>query len=228
MSTILLIEDDLGIAHPLSLYIKKAEYRVVHCEHGDDALKSFQECNPTLVVLDINLPGKNGFELCEEIREFSQVPIIVLSARNSEEDKLKLFELGADDYVTKPFSSGELMARISAVIKRSKPKKKSKNEQILNHFGTIFIDREKIQVFADEEEIPLTKTEFQILDYIIQNASKTIKRESIMKDVMGYNNYAYDRTLDTHIKNLRKKLENHIIISTVRGIGYTVKIPNNS
>ncbi len=108
----------------------------------------------------------------------------MLSARNSEEDKLKLFELGADDYVTKPFSSGELMARISAVIKRSKPKKKSKNEQILNHFGTIFIDREKIQVFADEEEIPLTKTEFQILDYIIQNASKTIKRESIMKDVM--------------------------------------------
>ncbi len=228
MEKILLIEDDMWIAHPLSLYIENADYRVIHCNHWDRAIALFQAEKPDLIILDINLPGKNGFELCREIRSLAETPIIVLSARNSEEDKLTLFKDGADDYIPKPFSSPELIARISAVIKRSKKTSKPKNEQIINNFGTISINHDTFQVFVHWEEVSLTKTEFSILDYLIQNSQKTITRKSIMKDVMWYDNYIYDRTIDTHIKNIRKKLEDNIIINTVRWIGYTVKIPTNS
>lgn len=228
MQKILLIEDDAGISHPLSLYIEGAGYDICTCNDGSKAMDIFTTEKPDLVILDINLPGKNGFELCREIRAINQTPIIVLSARNSEEDKLALFEDGADDYVSKPFSSPELLARISAVMKRSENSKKEKNEQLLNTFGTISINHDDFQVLADGKEISLTKTEFSILDYLIQNSKKTITRESIMKDVMGYDNYLYDRTLDTHIKNMRKKFEKSLIINTVRWVGYTLEIPNNS
>ena len=177
-----------------------------------------------LVILDINLPHRNGIEICEEIRKKSNTPIIVLSARDSEVDKLTLFELGVDDYVAKPFSARELMARIAAVLKRVEIQKKPKNNSKLLTFGPLEINPKNHSVTCDGAEIMFTKTEFSILEYCVQNAQNVIKREAIMHDVMGYENYIYDRTIDTHIKNIRKKLPENISIETIRGIGYRFEI----
>jgi len=223
MSKILLIEDDIGISTPLSLYIKEAGNDVVLCQNGNDALSLFEEEKPNIIILDINLPWKNGIEVCREIRSVSEVPIIVLSARESEDDKVTLFDIWADDYVSKPFSPRELIARINAVIKRaSKALEKQKWSTKMIEFGTLKIDIKNFTVLKGWSEVRLTKTEFLILEYFVKNSKNLIKREALMKDIIGYENYIYDRTIDTHVKNLRKKLEWWMEIETVRGIGYRV------
>lgn len=219
---LLLIEDDSGIITPLTAYLKQAWHTVSSCTNGLKALESFTDEKPNLVILDINLPGKNGVEICREIRANSKVPIIILSARESEDDKVQLLELGADDYVAKPFSPRELVARITAVAKRAEEKKETKNGKTLS-LGTVEIDSKNHIALLSGEEIKLTKTEFAILEYLLKNAKWVIKRESLMKDIIGYENYLYDRTIDTHIKNLRKKLEGAIEIETIRGVGYRVR-----
>lgn len=221
MSKILLIEDDVGIVTPLLKYIEQAGYESVHCGNGALALSTFEEEKPTLVILDINLPWKNGIEICEDIRAHSDVPIIILSARESEDDKVHLLELGADDYVSKPFSPRELMARVATVIKRTDARKKTKNGKILT-LWSINIDTKNFIVDIAGEDIKLTKTEFAILEYFAKNSDTVIKRESLMKNIIGYDNYVYDRTIDTHVKNLRKKLWESIEIETLRGIGYRI------
>lgn len=219
---LLLIEDDSGIITPLSAYLKQAWHTVSVCTNGLKALESFSEEKPQLVILDINLPGKNGIEICREIRTSSKVPIIILSARESEDDKVQLLELGADDYVAKPFSPRELVARITAVAKRAEERKDAKNTKTLT-LGTVEIDSKNHIALLSGEEIKLTKTEFAILEYLLKNSKWVIKRDSLMKDIIGYDNYLYDRTIDTHIKNLRKKLEGAIEIETIRGVGYRVR-----
>lgn len=219
MTKILLIEDDSGIIMPLSLYIQKENYELFVCSDGNQAVEKFHECKPQLIILDINLPNKSGIDICREIRENNSTPIIVLSARDSETDKLELFELWVDDYVSKPFSSRELMARISAVLKRSEMQKKPKTKKTIE-FWCLTLYPKQFTATCDNAEISLTKTEFSILEYCIKNANNIIKRESIMKDVMGYEKYIHDRTIDTHIKNIRKKIDNKITIETLRGVGY--------
>ncbi|GAB0174420.1 MAG: response regulator transcription factor [Candidatus Altimarinota bacterium] len=219
---LLLIEDDSGIITPLTAYLKQAGHTVSVCSNGGDALDTFSAEKPQLIILDINLPGKNGIEICREIRTVSKTPIIILSARESEDDKVQLLELGADDYVAKPFSARELVARITAVAKRAEEKKDSKNGKTLS-LGSIEIDSKNHIALLSGEELKLTKTEFSILEYLLKNAKGVIKRESLMKDIIGYDNYLYDRTIDTHIKNLRKKLEGAIEIETIRGVGYRVR-----
>lgn len=220
MPKVLLIEDDIGIITPLSIYIEQSWYELSIISDGSQAIEGFLDFKPNIIILDINLPGKNGIEICREIRNMSDTPIIILSARESEEDKVTLLELGADDYVAKPFSPRELMARISAILKRTEQKKKPKTKQL--NFGSVEMDCKNYIASKHGEEIKLTKTEFSILEYLIKNATWVIKRESLMKDIIGYENYLYDRTIDTHIKNLRKKLEWAIEIETIRGIGYRI------
>ncbi len=221
MSKLLLIEDDSGISTPLSLYLQNAGYEVILCERWDTAEDVFQREKPAIIILDINLPGKTGIEICRDIRAKSSTPIIMLSARESEEDKVALLELGADDYVSKPFSSRELVARIAAVMKRAQAKKETKNTKEIE-FWKLWIDTKNMIVMTSGVEVILTKTEFSLLEYFIKNAKGIIKRESLMKDIIGYDNYIYDRTIDTHVKNLRKKLEWSIDIETVRGVWYRV------
>lgn len=223
MSKILLIEDDTGIITPLSLYIEQSGYSIVICQNGNDALELFTKEKPALVILDINLPGKNGIEICEEIRWISETPIIILSARESEDDKVMLLGLGADDYVSKPFSPRELMARIATILKRIESRKKTKTNKILT-LGNISIDVKNFTVEVAGEIIRLTKTEFAILEYFAKNTDNVIKRESLMKDIIGYDNYIYDRTIDTHVKNLRKKIGDSVEIETIRGIWYRIHI----
>lgn len=224
MTKILLIEDDAGIILPLSAYINKENYELKTCQDGADAIEIFDDFKPNLVILDINLPHRNGIEICEEIRKKSNTPIIVLSARDSEVDKLTLFELGVDDYVAKPFSARELMARIAAVLKRVEIQKKPKNNSKTLTFWPLEICAKNHTVLYNQAEIIFTKTEFSILEYCVRNAQNVIKREAIMHDVMGYENYIYDRTIDTHIKNIRKKLPEKISIETIRGVGYRFEI----
>ncbi len=223
MSKVLLIEDDDGIITPLSLYIEQSGYDIVICKDGGDALDIFHVEKPDIIILDINLPGKNGIEVCREIRWESETPIIVLSARESEDDKVTLLELWADDYVSKPFSPRELMARISAVIKRSELRKKATKTTKVLEFWKLQIDGKNYTVLMNGEDVRLTKTEFSILEYFVKNTKNVIKRDALMKDIIGYDNYLYDRTIDTHVKNIRKKLDGAIDIETVRGVGYRVK-----
>jgi DNA-binding response OmpR family regulator len=220
MPKVLLIEDDTGINTPLSLYIEQSGYEILVCTDGDAAFLSFTQFKPQIIILDINLPGKNGIEICREIRAISDTPIIILSARESENDKVTLLELGADDYVAKPFSPRELMARIAAILKRTEQKKRNKGKS--SSFWNIEIDAKNFVATKNGEDLNLTKTEFAILEYFIKNAKWVIKRESLMKDIMGYDNYLYDRTIDTHVKNLRKKLGESIEIETIRWIGYRI------
>lgn len=225
---LLLVEDDQGIIIPLQAYLEQSGHTVSLCSNGLEVFDLFQKEKPALIILDINLPGKTGFDICQEIREISSTPIIILSARASEDDKVRLLELGADDYVSKPFSPRELVARISAVTKRAEERKengKNGNNKCLT-FGNITLDTKNYVASVAEEEIRLTKTEFAILEYLIKNAKGVIKRDALMKNIIGYENYLYDRTIDTHIKNLRKKLDQSINIETIRGIGYRVHSTN--
>jgi two-component system, OmpR family, response regulator RegX3 len=222
MPKLLLVEDDSGISTPLSLYLENAGYEVILCRDGALVEELFASEKPAIVILDINLPGKTGIEICRDIRTKSDTPIIMLSARESEEDKVTLLELGADDYVAKPFSSRELVARITAVMKRARGKKENKSWNRELEFGKIKIDTKNMTASVSDVEIILTKTEFSLLEYFVKNAKWVIKRESLMKDIIGYDNYIYDRTIDTHVKNIRKKLEWSIEIETVRGVWYRV------
>ena len=181
---ILLIEDDIGIVTPLSLYLEQAGHTVASCMDGLKALDAYKEENPHIIILDINLPGKNGVEICREIRQISRIPIIILSARESEDDKVELLELGADDYVSKPFSSRELVARITAVAKRAEEKKETLKKDKVVTFGNITLDTKNYQTYLAGEEVKMTKTEFAILEYLIKNANRVIKRESLMKNIM--------------------------------------------
>ncbi len=167
---LLLIEDDQGIITPLRMYLEQAGHTVIVCSDGLAAVDTWKRESPGLIILDINLPGKNGVEICREIRATSRTPIIVLSARESEDDKVTLLELGADDYVSKPFSSRELVARITVVAKRAEERRDTSKKEKMVTFGNITLDTKNYLAYLAGEEIKMTKTEWAILDYLIKNA----------------------------------------------------------
>jgi len=220
MKKLLIIEDDLWILNPLSLYLSKSEFQVITCENWLDALDSFNKNKPDLIILDINLPWKNWIEICREIREIDNTPIIILSARLDEEDKIMTLDLWADDYVSKPFSPRELLARINSVLKRASMLSNTNSKSVT--FKTINLDIKNYELFVNEVNIKVTKTEFLLLKYMIENKDEVILREKVMKEIMWYDNYLFDRTIDTHVKNLRKKLWDSINIETIRWIGYKI------
>lgn len=224
MQTVLLVEDDLAIRTPLSMYLENAGYRVIGIGNGLEVLSAFRSNPPDLVILDINLPGKDGLSLCEELREESDVPVIMLTARNSEEDKLTAFGAGADDYVPKPFSPRELVARVTTVLKRSARKSSDFESETMAdiEIGPIRLEGDNYRAFVSGRETKLTKTEFLLLHHLARHAGKVVERETLMKEAFGYGNYLYDRTIDTHVKNLRRKLGDDVSIETVRGVGYRI------
>ena len=223
-TTILLVEDDTGIALPLSLYLRQLNFIVEIASDGDRALTLFESFHPELVVLDINLPIRDGFSICEIIRETSNTPIIMLSARDGEDDKVRALELGADDYVSKPFSPRELVARIQSVLKRFQKNINELGSSQIIAFGAITLDLINYTLSIGGSGIKITKTEFLLLAYLVKNQNQVVEREKLMKDIMGYDHYLYDRTIDTHIKNLRKKIGGSVNIETIRGIGYRIEL----
>lgn len=169
-----------------------------------------------LIILDLNLPKKDGFSVCEEIRKTSIIPIIILSARDNEDDKVRALELGADDYIAKPFSPRELVARIGAVLKRLRNHTASNSTDPVLSFETLTLDMKEYTLKISGIAIKVTKTEFAILAYLIEHRDHIVERETLMKEIIGYDHYLYDRTIDTHMKNLRKKIGDAANIETVR------------
>jgi len=214
MKKIFIVEDDIGISESLKLYLENSDYQVILHHTWDQAISKIEEEKPDLVILDINLPVKNGIEICKELRETSNLPVIMLTAKTSEIDKIEWFEVWADDYIAKPFSPRELSARIGSILRRSKEEEPEEANTI--GFGNIKIDIEKMIVTIAAEKVSMTKNEFDILKKIIQEDGRVVSRETIMTEVIWYDKYIYDRTIDTHIKNLRKKIWQKDIILTVR------------
>lgn len=220
LKKILLVEDDSKIREIIKDYLEMEGFFILEANNGENVLTLIREKQPDLIILDIMLPHTDGWTICRHIRSFSNIPIIMLTARSHEEDRLLGFELGADDYVTKPFSPRELVARVKALLKRVQEKPSYSASGILE-IGPIKIDRLSHQVFVNNEEIYLSPREYDLLLYFISNADIVLSREQILQGVWGYSYYGNVRTVDTHINRLRDKLGSAAdLIQTIRGFGY--------
>jgi two-component system response regulator BaeR len=217
---ILIVEDEEKIASLLGDYLKAADFRTSTQNNGDRVISQIKKDPSDLILLDIMLPGKNGIELCREIRQFSNVPIIMITARVEELDRLLGLELGADDYICKPFSPREVVARVKAIFRRLHAKPLSQNLVI----GSICLDDKAHQVMIDKQVLSLTPNEFGLLKVMMSQPNRVFSRNELINRIQGYDFEGYDRTIDTHIKNLRKKIAERLpgqeIIITVYGVGY--------
>ena len=212
---ILIVDDEILITKVIKEYCILENYEVVEAENGIDAIEKIKHDNIDLIVLDVMMPKLDGLSAFKEIKKIKNIPTIVLSARSEEFDKLTGFELGIDDYVTKPFSPKELMARIKAVLKRSK------NIEDSYIYEDLKIDTLGRVVTIDNKEVKLTPKEYELLNYFIENKGIALSREQLLTKVWGYNFFGDDRTVDTHIKMLRNNLGKYRnLIVTVRGVGY--------
>jgi len=217
---ILIVEDEEKIARLLCDYLKEAGFRTSTQNNGDRVIAQVKKDPSDLILLDIMLPGKNGIELCREIRQFSNIPIIMITARVEEIDRLLGLALGADDYICKPFSPREVVARVEAIFRRL-------HAEPLTHslvIGSISLDDKTHQVMIDKQVLNLTPNEFGLLKIMMSRPNRVFSRSELINQVQGYDFEGYDRTIDSHIKNLRKKIAQKLpgqeIISTVYGIGY--------
>ena len=219
MYRILVVDDEEHIRTIIKKYADFEGYAVEEAENGMQAVELCREKEYDLVIMDIMMPELDGFSACREIRKHSDVPVIMLSARGEEYDRIHGFELGIDDYVVKPFSPKELMMRVSAVLKRSKKEEKSERDVV--QIGALKVDFTGRVVEIDGKRLDLTPKEYDLLFYLVRNKNIALTREQLPNAVWGYDFYGDDRTLDTHIKLLRKSLgdySSHIV--TLRGVGY--------
>ena len=222
---ILVVEDEVKIARIVKDYLENSGYEVVIISHGNDVLPQVQKSMPDLIILDIMLPGKDGMEICREIRKTSNVPIIMLTAKVEEIDRLIGLELGADDYICKPFSPREVVARVKAVLRRAMPEPVS--EQLTA--GPIVLNQLTHHVSINGNELQLTNSEFELLTVFMEQPERVFSRNDLIAMVQGYDFEGYDRTIDSHIKNLRKKMDQQLpgqkMIQTVYGVGYKFSPP---
>ena len=222
-STILIVEDDPDTVKLVSLYLRRDGHKVISTGDGLEGLRLAREARPDLVVLDLMLPRLDGIELCRTLREESEVPVVMVTARVGQEDILTGLDLGADDYVPKPFSPRELAARIRAVLRRTMRDAVHKGSAEIKH-DDVVVDLHRRSVYVDGDKVSLTATEFRLLVMLIKEAGRTFSREQIIDSVFGYDFDGFDRTVDAHIANLRRKLAvgpgKPRYIQTVYGIGY--------
>jgi DNA-binding response OmpR family regulator len=222
-SMIAVVDDEPDIIHLVSIHLKKAGFAVEGYLDGDSFLKTLASTRPNLIILDLMLPGLDGYEICRMLKRDSQyagIPIIMLTAKDHEADKVEGLEIGADDYVTKPFSPKELLARVRAVLRRAEPGK----TDLISIGDSIVIDTERFEVRVKDETIILTPVEFKILVLLAQNRGKVFTRDRILDHLWGNEKAVLDRTVDVHIKNLRDKLgTSGEIIRNVRGVGYKLQ-----
>lgn len=216
---ILIVEDEKEIRNILKVYLLTAGYEVTEAADGEEAMKIFYERPFDLVVLDIMLPKKDGWSICREIKEYSSVPVIIITARDNENDEVFGFEIGADDYITKPFSNKVFLARVKTVLK---------NKTIINNSNEIEVGKLKINdvshnVTKEGKNLDLAPKEYEILMYFIKNKNIALSREKMLTEIWGYGFVGNDRTIDVHIKNLRKKIGAEYI-KTIRSVGYKFEI----
>ena len=224
MTKILIIEDEISFSEALSFLLEKEGYSTVVAETGKQGLDAFKGDNFDLVLLDLMIPEVSGIDVCRTIRTTSAVPIIMLTAKDSEIDKVVGLELGADDYVTKPYSSRELVARIKAVLRRGTSDGEISDSTSVHSIAGIKMDIERHQVTVNEVAINLPLKEFELLEFLMRNAGRVLTRGQLIDRVWGGDYYGDTKTLDVHIKRLRSKIEvdpaNPLLIQTIRGLGY--------
>jgi len=224
MSKILIVEDDLSIQALLHDFIQEAGYSVVLAADGVEALAKYSEQAFDLILLDIMLPKIDGYGVCEVIRKKSDVPIIMLTALDEEENQIKGLDLQADDYITKPFSMPVLLRKIAAVLRRSL-KKQNDTLQTMS-YKDLTLDLAAYKVYTGEENIDLTPREFEILRELLIHKGRILTRQNLLQTLWKYEFYGEERIIDTHIKNLRKKLGTADYIETIRGVGYRIDKEN--
>lgn len=228
MATVLIVEDEESLSDPLAFLLRKEGFETVIAVDGPTALSTFQSQHVDIVLLDLMLPGMSGTEVCKKIRLTSQVPIIMVTARDSEIDKVLGLELGADDYVTKPYSARELTARIRAVLRRG-AEKNTEAETIeaadnVLEGGRVRMDVDSHIVYVDGEAVPMPLKEFHLLEYLLENAGRVLTRGQLIDRIWGSDYIGDTKTIDVHVKRLRSKIEpepsrpTHLV--TVRGLGY--------
>ena len=225
-STILIVEDEPKISHLLRDYLQQAGYETRESLNYEQIQCWVKQEEINLILLDWMLPGMSGLEICQQLRTISNVPILMITARVEEIDRLKGLDSGADDYICKPFSPREVVARVKAVLRRTNHEDHA--ELIA---GPLRLDQTTHQVWVDESEVVLTPNEFGVLRVLLQRPGKVWSRESLLQQVQGYQFNGYDRTIDTHVKNLRKKLATYSLessIVTVYGIGYRFQLLEHS
>lgn len=226
MSRILIVEDELDLANIIKDYLEKELYEVEICTEGDEAIEIFDKFKPSLVILDLMLPGMNGYEICQNIRIKSTIPILILSAKIDEFDKVKGLDLGADDYITKPFRPRELIARVNAQLRRS---------QVFNKENLEILDIENIRIYTkeykvekDSRDLDLSRNEFELLMFLSKNPRQVFSREQLYDRIWGFDSYGDLNTVTVTINRLRQKIEdnpkNPKYILTVWGVGYKFEI----
>lgn len=220
MTKLLIVDDEQGIRQLIAKYAAFAGYEVAEAANGMEAVEYCREKDDIdLIIMDIMMPELDGFSACREIRKLRDVPVLMLSARGEEYDRINGFEAGGDDYVVKPFSARELMLRIEAILRRTASK--TAEQESVWEFGGLTIDTAARLVYVDGVRRNLSPKEYDLLYYLAKNRGRALSRESIITEVWGYDYYGDDRTLDTHIKLLRKSLGKYAgCVVTLRGLGY--------
>jgi DNA-binding response OmpR family regulator len=216
--TVVVVEDDPGIADLLDLYLRQAGYRVLLAPSGERGLELITQHRPALVVLDIGLPGIDGLEVCRRIRADSSLPILFLTARDAEVDRIVGLELGADDYVTKPFSPREVAARVKAILRRGGVE--SSPSTVVAVGDGIEVDTARREVRVSGEPVALANQEFDLLAFLAAHAGQALSRRQLLDGAWGADWYGDERTVDVHVRQLRKKLGTGLPLATVWGVGY--------
>ncbi len=221
LPTILVVEDESSIASFVSLYLKNAGYEVTTASTGAEALGQAATKPPALIVLDLMLPDIDGIEVCRRLRQQSDVPILMLTARDEDVDKIIGLEVGADDYLTKPFNPRELVARIKSILRRSAPERRELETEMIQH-GELRIDAGRREARVGEEEVQLAPKEFDLLWELLDHRGLVLTRDQLLERVWGYTFAGDTRTVDVHVRQLRRKLGDASPIVTVWGVGYKV------
>jgi two-component system response regulator RegX3 len=227
MTRILIVEDEASFSEALEFLLAKEGFEVAVAEDGRQAIDMFNAQGADLILLDLMIPVVSGVEVCRSIRTHSQVPIIMLTAKDAEIDKVVGLEIGADDYVTKPYSSRELIARIKAVLRRGQAEDQGDYDEDLLEVGPIRLNIGKHQVFVKGNPVALPLKEFELLEFLMRNSGRVLTRSQLIDRVWGGDYYGDTKTLDVHIKRLRAKIEsdpaNPVLIQTIRGLGYKLE-----
>lgn len=220
---VLIVDDDTNITELISLYLEKENYITMKVDNGIDAIHVFKSFSPDLVILDIMLPGRDGFDVCKDIRQISHTPILMLSAKRETFDKILGLELGADDYMVKPFDTKELTARVKAILRRYTPKQDSSKELT---FPSLRINLSNYTVLYNENVIEMPPKEIELLHFLALNSNQVFTREQLLDHIWGYEYIGDTRTVDVHIKRIREKIGESDVwsIKTVWGIGYKFEV----
>jgi DNA-binding response OmpR family regulator len=219
--TIVVIDDEPNIADLVDLYLARDGFRVLKAATGEAGLEAVRHHHPRLVVLDVGLPDVDGLEVCRRLRQTSNIPVIFLTARDGEVDRVLGLELGGDDYLTKPFSPAELVARVKAVLRRVDGSAAPDVVQA----GPVTVDVGRREVLIDDVAVEFTTKEFDLLRFLAERPGLALSRQQILDGVWGYDWFGDARTVDVHIAQVRKKLGERVVITTVRGVGYRLEAP---